>query len=520
MEKTIAIHLLDPCHPNYIGVICVSEIWKKHVEARLMIPSTSVKRLLVGSILTIFSAGTTAVQAAELLVGCASANITPDRPVALWGQLHTRISQGVESPVTAAVLALECRDGQQVVGQAVFVACDLVAIPKETLAKTRERIQQRLPEFPIDRVILSATHTHTAPVLQEGVYVIPPEGVMQPSEYVDFFAERTADAVCQAWQSRQPGKVGWGQGEAVVARNRRAVYAEGTAVMYGRTDLPNFRMLEGYEDHAVDILFVWNAQDHLIATAINLACPAQEVEGRMAINADFWHPVRESLQAKYGKELVVLGWTGAAGDQSPHVMLHKKSEERMRKLRGLDRLQGLARTIVRAWEDTFEVAQKETYRDVRLEHHVERLELPRREVTEREWQLAKRDVEEYAKDPAKHTLAWWHGRVVQRYERQQAENVEPYVMELHVLRLGDIAIATNAFELFTEFGLQIKSRSPALQTFVIQLAGPGSYLASERALQGGGYSAIVQSNEVSPAGGQILVDRTVERIQAFWSATP
>ncbi|MFO0883440.1 MAG: hypothetical protein U0894_04515 [Pirellulales bacterium] len=89
-------------------------------------------------------------------------------------------------------------------------------------------------------------------------------------------------------------------------------------------------------------------------------------------------------------------------------------------------------------------------------------------------------------------------------------------MELHVLRLGDIAIATNAFELYTDFGVQIKSRSPALQTFVIQLAGPGTYLASERAVQGGGYSAIVQSNEVSPAGGQILVDKTVERIQAMW----
>jgi hypothetical protein len=47
-------------------------------------------------------------------------------------------------------------------------------------------------------------------------------------------------------------------------------------------------------------------------------------------------------------------------------------------------------------------------------------------------------------------------------------------MELHVLRFGDVAIATNAFELFTEFGIQMKARSRALQTFVIQLAGPGS----------------------------------------------
>ena len=109
--------------------------------------------------------------------------------------------------------------------------------------------------------------------------------------------------------------------------------------------------------------------------------------------------------------------------------------------------------------------------------------------------------------------------VVTRYERQQAGTVEPYVMELHVLRIGDIAIATNAFELYTDYGIQMKARSPALQTFIIQLAGPGTYLPTERAVVGGGYSAIVQSSVVGPEGGQVLVDRTVETIQSLWPET-
>ena len=110
----------------------------------------------------------------------------------------------------------------------------------------------------------------------------------------------------------------------------------------------------------------------------------------------------------------------------------------------------------------------------------------------------------------------WHGGVVKRYERQQAGTVEPFAMELHALRLGDVAIATNVFELFTEFGIQVKARSRALQTFVIQLAGPGSYLPTARAVKGGGYSAIVESNLVGPEGGQVLTDRTVELINSFW----
>ncbi|HET6424271.1 MAG TPA: hypothetical protein VFG20_11345 [Planctomycetaceae bacterium] len=459
------------------------------------------------------------LDAAELFVGAASVSITPDRPVALWGQLHTRISQGVESPVTANVVALESRDGQSVLDQAFLVSCDLVAIPEEVLARTRDRVKALQADFPVQKIVLSATHTHTAPVLMDGLYDIPTEGVMQPAEYVEFFAERTAGAILKAWTARQPCQVSWGSGQAMVAHNRRAVYADGSAAMYGRTDGANFRMIEGYEDHDLNALFFWNQDNQLIATAINVACPAQEVEGRSAVNADFWHPVRESLRARFGSDLVVLGWTGAAGDQSPRPMFRKAAEERMRKLRGLDRLNDLARVIVRGWDEAYEGAIQDRHRDVPLVHHVEQLELPRREVTEREWQLAKASEADSAKE-GKKTLVWWHGRVVKRYEQQQAGAVPPYVMELHVLRLGDIAIATNAFELFTDYGIQIKARSPALQTFVVQLTGPGSYLASERAVQGGGYSAIVQSNEVGPEAGRILVDQTVDRLQQQWQKKP
>ena len=71
-------------------------------------------------------------------------------------------------------------------------------------------------------------------------------------------------------------------------------------------------------------------------------------------------------------------------------------------------------------------------------------------------------------------------------------------MELHVVRLGDVAIATNDFELYTDYGVAMQARSPATQTVVIQLAGGGTYLPTERAVRGGGYGAIPQSNRVGP----------------------
>ena len=457
-------------------------------------------------------------RAADLLVGGATVSITPDKPIAIAGQMHTRISTGVESPVMATVLALESVDGGKPIEQAVMVACDVVAIPTDALEKTRQQVMLRLPDFPVHKIVLSGTHTHTAPVMNEGLYEIPKEGVMQPTEYIDFFAERVAEAVVAAWESRSPGKMSWGLGHAAVAQNRRSVYTDGTAAMYGSTNRPDFHMIEGYEDHGVECLFFWDLKGKLIATAVNVACPSQEVEGGSAINADFWHQVRESLRTSHGKDLHVLAWTGAGGDQSPHLMFRHKAEERMRSLRGISRLEEIARRIVNAWNEAYDGAVKDQHADVPFVHTVQDIELPRREVMAREAMLAGEKIEDLSKQQGKQTLLYWHGEVVKRFQRQLAGTVQPYRMELHVIRLGDIVIATNPFELFTDYAIQMKSRSAAVQTFVIQLAGPGSYLPSARAVQGGGYSAIAESNEVGPEGGQVLVERTLAAINALWPA--
>jgi hypothetical protein len=455
-------------------------------------------------------------RSAELHVGGATVSITPDRPVAIAGQMHTRIARDVESPVTATALALESRDGDKVLDQAVLISCDLVAIDAAVLDQVRRRVKDRLPDLDPLKLLLNATHTHTAPVQREGDYEIPKDGVMQPAEYAEFLSAQVAEAAVKAWESRKPGRAGWGLGHAVVAQNRRSVYADGRAQMYGPTQKSDFRGIEGSEDQGVEVLFFWDRRGTLLATAINIACPSQEVEGGSAVNADFWHDVRETLRARHGKDLLVLAWTGAAGDQSPHLMYRKRAEERMRTLRGLTRLKELSRRIVTAWDEAYEGARHEQNADVPLVHKVATIQLPVRAVSEAEATEAKSKVETLSKDPHNRRLVVWHQDVVDRYERQKAGPVDPFTMELHVIRLGDVAIATNVFELFTEFGIQIKARSRALQTFVIQLAGPGSYLPTERAVQGGGYSAIVESNLVGPEGGQVLTERTVELINSLW----
>ncbi|MCR4413403.1 MAG: hypothetical protein NUV77_13365 [Thermoguttaceae bacterium] len=454
--------------------------------------------------------------AGALWIGAATVDITPDKPVPLDGHRNLRVSNKVESPITATALALEARHGDKALDQAVIVSCDLVAIRRGILEKVREKVKPRLPDFDPAKLFLCATHTHNAPVTVEGRYALPESGVMKPAQYVDWMTARVAEAIVASWQKRRPGKVGWGQGQAVVAQNRRAVYADGTAEMYGPTNTERFRGIEGYEDHNLDVLFFWDEQDRLLATAINVPCPAQEAEGGLAIHADFWHPVRRALRQRHGNDLCVLAWTGAGGDQTSRPMYGRAAEERMRKLRGLTRLDEVARRIVRGWEEAYDAARHDVRREVAFCHRVEPIELPLRKVTEAEVAEARKEAAKYAGDPAQRWNYRWHQEVVERYEAQKTGAEGPYSMELHVLRLGDVAIATNDFELYTDYGVRIKARSPAVQTFVIQLAGSGGYLPTERAVRAGGYGAVIQSSRVGPEGGQVLVNRTVQAIDELW----
>ncbi len=455
--------------------------------------------------------------AATLHVGASSVSITPDKPVAVCGQMHTRIAREVESPVQANALAMESRDGDTVLEQAIFVACGVVYITPEVRTRACEAINARIPEFDVSKLVLSGTHTHTGPVMLEGKYTITDEDAMRPADFTKFFALRIADAAEAAWKARKPSKAGWGVGDAVIGYNRRSVFEDGHGQMYGDISIDSFRGIEGPTDHTVEVLFFWGEDDKLVATAVNVVCPAQEVESRSTVNADFWHPVREQLKAKYGKDLVVLGWIGAAGDQSPHIRYRKAAEDRMRKLRGLSRLDEIARRIVRAWEEAYEGAQQEKFADIPLVHVVKPIELPRRVVTEAEVEAIKAEIAACSTNPNHARRIVWHQAVLERYKRQQAGEVKPYIMDLHAVRLGDVAITTNDFELYTQFGIQMKAKSKALQTFVIQLAGPGTYVPTPIAAKGGGYSAIVQSNEVGAKGGQVLVNETVAAVNGMWS---
>ena len=105
--------------------------------------------------------------------------------------------------------------------------------------------------------------------------------------------------------------------------------------------------------------------------------------------------------------------------------------------------------------------------------------------------------------------------VMARYEHQQ--NTDLHDAEVHVIRLGEIAFATNSFELFLDYGNRIRARSKAQQTFLIQLCcGSDGYLPTEKAERGSHYSAYVSSGVTGHTGGDLLVRSTLETIRTLF----
>jgi hypothetical protein len=457
----------------------------------------------------------------DLLVGWASRNITPDRPVALSGQFYVRISKGVLDPITATALSIEGVDKHGDKEQAIMVSCDLVGIRRGIQDLVREKAHPKLTGFDTKKLFLNATHTHTAPVMVEGEYPPQDASVMTPTEYADFLTDRIAETAVEAWMNRQPGGISRAFSHAVVGHNRRTHYFDGTSQMYGKTNRDDFDCIEGYEDHSLDILFTWDNKKDLTGIIINIACPSQVTEGLDQISADYWHEVRVELRKKYGEQLFVLPQCSAAGDQSPHFLLYAREEEVMRRRKSVSEREEIAHRIANAVDSEYHLADKEIQTQVTFQHVVRDLDVPARIVTEAEAARARKYYEawknkEIDKNTSEYSLFKRSEFVMKRYEAQKEEL--SWSIEIHILRLGDIVIATNPFELFLDYGLRIKARSQALQTFIVQLAsGYYGYLPTKRAVAAGGYGAEAASNNVGPEGGQELVEQTVKLINEMWN---
>ncbi len=150
------------------------------------------------------------------------------------------------------------------------------------------------------------------------------------------------------------------------------------------------------------------------------------------------------------------------------------------------------------------------------------MQLPLRRATLTEEKEAKRVIREYLankpgdvdyNDAANLQV---HLGILARMKMQETQDIAE--AEVHIIRLGNIAIATNPYEIFLDYGNQIKARSAAEQTFLVQLAnGSDGYVPTKKAEKGGHYSAFISSGTIGHQGGEQLVRETLKNINQMFS---
>jgi hypothetical protein len=482
-----------------------------------------------------------------LRIGWAQTNITPVAPALMEGQMYMRCSQYVHDPLTATALALD--NGEE---QAIFVSMDMTEIPTHAFERLRDELESRGILF--EWVTFNVTHTHNSSsfnkdfmrVENEQVYdpeILPkfemPENMVWGKEGQDFFVDRVCDLIFAAWEKRAPGGISYAHDYAAVAFNRRPQFDRGDRLettMYGDCSRKDFVRFESGVDTSVELLYTWNEQQELTGVVCNVPCPSQVYELHCFLSADYWGPTRSAIREKMNKNVYVLPMCGAAGDLAPidltwYSKTNKKAlldwgGQTKEVLRNFDMTlicQGIGERISEAVERGYKTAKNYIDYKPAFMHKILSMELPIRQVSEEEYRDAEAEVKriyerfskEHPMEMADLVKAFEPQGVILRYRQQKKSPV--YAFDCHILRLGNVAIATNPFELYHEFALRIKARAKAEQVFIVQLSnGAGGYLPTRVAVEGGSYSSKPASTVCGPEGGDMLVEKTLEFMDGLW----
>ncbi len=493
----------------------------------------------------------------KIKIGWSEVSIVPEgRRVELVGQFYERISGDVETPLAVTALAVECGEEQM-----VFVACDLTSTSKSLL----DDVRAALPEncgFNKDKLIISAIHSHTSvgysrrsdmlsgsldalkPLMPEGVSYAPlvsddSADIIKGDEARAFLTERIAQAAVEAWANRKEGMYACGFGRAAVGHCRRACYDDGSAKMWGDTNNANFTELESGNDSGIEMMFTYDTEKKLTGVIANVACPAQVLEHQVFMSSDYMGKVRRNIQEKYGKDVKLLGLISPAGDMCPRDLVRWVDAEIELKDPNISRDKIIERRADPSMFDIkgAELAAKristeifwqlddvtEYISETDMVHKTLSVDLPLRRVTVEEKDRAVKAVKDFFDRLEGNTVNYEdnarmqiHGGTIARYDLQQTRDI--FTIEMHVMKIGDVAFATNPFELFLNYGNQIRARSLAKQTFLCQLScGSWGYLPTEKAEQGSHYSAFVSSGTTGHLGGEMLVRKTIKEINEMFN---
>lgn len=154
-------------------------------------------------------------------VGFASSDITPPKPVPMWGYgaRHDRLSEGVLDPLRAKALVIEAA-----AGKLAIVGLDLGRGPTPAMM---EKIRQAVAPKGISHLLICGSHTHHGPVIELTDQAGFGKGKFDDAvAYARTLPDKLIATILEADGKRQPARMGVAFRDLNLNRNRQTKRAE------------------------------------------------------------------------------------------------------------------------------------------------------------------------------------------------------------------------------------------------------------------------------------------------------
>jgi hypothetical protein len=423
----------------------------------------------------------------ELRVGFSQVDITP-----LVGGVITGpgkpVSTGTDDPLRAHAMVVESGDRKLAI-----VGVDLVKIRRD-LADAATALASQRTGIARDAVLICPSHNHSSPL-------IPAQGdkATVNKDYIATLPKLIADSIEQADRALQPARMSIGRSLVFEGHvNRRLISkADGLALnswLKKLDDLQQVPQVLGTEGPTDPELWVarFDALDgRVLGTLVNFTCHPCLHDRIKTHNwsADFPGVIAQQIAQAYGKQAVCVFTQGSSGNIQPPVTFTPD---------WLERAAVFAKAAVEAAKNAVAVKGP-----VAVDY-------------------ARRDVDVPRCNPAAQrngaiTRLGWRPDMFEGAKRTAAAMPPTLKVPVSAARIGPFAIATNAGELFVEWGVSVKKRSPFPHTIVTELTNDWiGYEPTAQAFEHEGYETLAGVDFVSLEGIQKLVDTSVELLQSLW----
>ena len=450
--------------------------------------------------------------------GFANVDITPEigRPL---GRLfiNVLIPERVRWPLTARIAVFD--DGEK---QFAVVGLDLAITVKPAVAEIRRAVAAGT-SLEQKNILVACSHTHNGPAAWDWR---PDEGGF---EFLTTLQDRVCDGVSLALAQLTEVELTAGSIEAPGwCYNRRPVYRGTDGGEHVGTHGPrggdHFLRMEGPEDNQLQAVLCRDALGTPVGGLVNFACHPTNMYNVAAWSADYIGPLTDSLTDEYGCPFVFLnGCSGNLSQNSGIVGKEREGGEAYCEMMGnglaakaieaLSAGRPVGATDIAVASEEVPIAQRRPTKEM-IDLALWYLEQEPGQVDQEEftYRMYGHPYTMYHNSPsfqewiARETLGMWE------WQRRAGSRELHEDVEIQALRLGDIAVACVPCEYFSEFGLEIKDKSPFANTMVVHLAnGWHGYIPTREGMAHGGYEGrFAYQSRLVPEAGDMMRDKALE----------